>query len=439
MRNLCLDGNKANQTTEQPLFACWGAYVGSYILDCFFYNGYGPALQIQEGGDMKIDNVWIQDHTVSNYAITINDTLSTNTATGIVDIGNIYIENITNSLTGDPRDVVADRANAIFANKVYSLSINEIHSEGCLTMLTYAGASGLLRIGRATCSWYGSGNDTTAVIRFKQVPLTCVVGPIRTYQTETDFRYIYNNTADNNIPNQEVNSTYPGFGGFTYTSSSASHPVYVDPIISGDLERRLYNGATSSWGKAWADSGANSYFYDKANGGNWIFGAMKNQSAETPFFTLTSYGNAGDYVLFNKPFQVPTLTTAGSRTVGCFYTHSSSTLGRGPVYQRIAGSTNGTDYFATVRRETAAPSDTADYVGQLYLNTTARQLYVASKFGTGSGDYTKIATQGDSLTVGAGGIWQRNWYYSAADSSIRIVFYNSTLSRIDTVKCPQAN
>jgi len=43
------------------------------------------------------------------------------------------------------------------------------------------------------------------------------------------------------------------------------------------------------------------------------------------------------------------------------------------------------------------------------------------------------------FTVGAGGIWQRNWFYNAADSSIRIVFYNSTLSRIDTVKCPQAN
>ncbi len=43
----------------------------------------------------------------------------------------------------------------------------------------------------------------------------------------------------------------------------------------------------------------------------------------------------------------------------------------------------------------------------------------------------------DSATVGAGGIWQRNWYYNAADSSIRIVFYNSVLSRIDTVKCPQ--
>jgi len=50
-----------------------------------------------------------------------------------------------------------------------------------------------------------------------------------------------------------------------------------------------------------------------------------------------------------------------------------------------------------------------------------------------------VAADLDSATVGAGGIWQRDWYYNAADSSIRIVFYNSILSRVDTVKCPQAN
>jgi hypothetical protein len=44
----------------------------------------------------------------------------------------------------------------------------------------------------------------------------------------------------------------------------------------------------------------------------------------------------------------------------------------------------------------------------------------------------------DSSTVGAGGVWMRNFYYAAADSSLRIVFYNATLSRIDTVECPQA-
>jgi hypothetical protein len=39
----------------------------------------------------------------------------------------------------------------------------------------------------------------------------------------------------------------------------------------------------------------------------------------------------------------------------------------------------------------------------------------------------------DSLSVGASGVYQRNWYYNSADSSLAIVFYNSALSRIDTV------
>jgi hypothetical protein len=44
-----------------------------------------------------------------------------------------------------------------------------------------------------------------------------------------------------------------------------------------------------------------------------------------------------------------------------------------------------------------------------------------------------VAADLDSATVGAGGIWQRNWYYNAADSSVGMVFYNTILARIDTV------
>lgn len=40
----------------------------------------------------------------------------------------------------------------------------------------------------------------------------------------------------------------------------------------------------------------------------------------------------------------------------------------------------------------------------------------------------------DSVSVGAGGVWMRNWYYNAADTSLRVIYYNSTLARLDTVK-----
>lgn len=43
----------------------------------------------------------------------------------------------------------------------------------------------------------------------------------------------------------------------------------------------------------------------------------------------------------------------------------------------------------------------------------------------------------DSLSVGAGGIYIRNCYYNAADSSLNFIFYNNALARIDTVKMRQ--
>lgn len=42
----------------------------------------------------------------------------------------------------------------------------------------------------------------------------------------------------------------------------------------------------------------------------------------------------------------------------------------------------------------------------------------------------------DSLSVG-GGVWVRNMYYASGDSSLGIIFYNSALSRIDTVFAKQ--
>ena len=39
----------------------------------------------------------------------------------------------------------------------------------------------------------------------------------------------------------------------------------------------------------------------------------------------------------------------------------------------------------------------------------------------------------DSLSVGAGSVYFRKWFYNSADTSVGMIFYNTTLARIDTI------
>lgn len=113
-------------------------------------------------------------------------------------------------------------------------------------------------------------------------------------------------------------------------------------------------------------------------------------------------------------FGVFTGTTGGIGTYGKI----TGVLSNGNVYDQVQR----VDGTATAYNLLLQPSGGSVGIGT--TNPTSK-LHVSG------------GVKADSSTIGAGGIWQRNWYYSAADSSLRIVFYNSTLARLDTVVCPQ--
>ena len=71
-----------------------------------------------------------------------------------------------------------------------------------------------------------------------------------------------------------------------------------------------------------------------------------------------------------------------------------------------------------------------------YTATTTAAITSGSQAVGGNVTFAN-AKSTDSTTVGSGGIWMRNWFYVAADSSVAMTFYNTTLARLDTVYAKQ--
>jgi len=165
---------------------------------------------------------------------------------------------------------------------------------------------------------------------------------------------------------------------------------------------------------------------------------------------ITASGASGWTIKGNKVwgyrFGVHTYSYAGSDVTitdndisGCtdaYYLHANNKLGYIYTGDKFGFATETPDKTIGIGGGTDEYSISVASDKLTFWNDAATPVAKATLDSVGT--FAAVAADFDSATVGAGGVWQRDWYYNAADSSIRIVFYNSILSRVDTVKCPQA-
>lgn len=402
LENLLFDGNKTGQTVETAGGAIqfYGAWVGSWIRQVFIYNTLGPAFVTQSGSDFEIDVLWIQGcQTATGYAFDSNADISGGTRSGLLNVLELYVENVSNKTGGDPRNVEADRGNAIRLNRFVTVNVHELHVEGALRPIDLT-SNHVVKISKLSSAYCGGTSTAdSAIVRFVDTGTRSLsIGSMEDYSSTSNTKFVGLATGQtsNNIQELSVENTgAPYVGGYTSVNADGFGTQRQAPTIFSRLAGQQLTGSASTSYYKYYNSNLTNYHYVKHNAGFLIIGSNWTQPslAEKDMLTFASYGSASDSATFVDPVKVGARTGAGNIGAGYLWNLSSSLgYGVGPVYQRTSGSNATADFVVTAQRGSAAPSANADYVGQIYVDVSAspKQAYIAVTIGTGASDWRQI-------------------------------------------------
>lgn len=402
IENILFDGNKTEQTAEVSAGAVQfhGAWVGSWVRNVFIWNTLGPSFTLDNGSDVEVEHLWINGcQSASGYAFDINQSITGTGRQGLININHLYIENVSNKASGDPRNVENDRGNGLRINRVVTININEIHIEGVSRPVDLA-SNHVVNVNKISTAHVGNAtNSDGAVIRYTDTGTRVLsVNAFESFSTASGTKFVGLATplTSNNIQELPIEN----FGAQYCTKYSA---VNADGFGTGRSAPTVFSRLV---GQQTTGSAATSYYrfyssslelshYLKHNGGTLSLGSnwLQPSSAEKDFLTITSTGTAGDTASFNVPVTLGERTSASSIAAKKLWNLTTSLgYGVGPVYQRAAGSNESADFVMTARRGSGAPSVNADYLGQVFIDVAAspRAAYIAINVGSGASDWRLI-------------------------------------------------
>lgn len=200
LENLWFDGNGANQTVEAATIDFRGAFVHSGLRRVRIANSFGPAIVFGNGCDVRVDGLWVFKACTSTYAVAVNESLTGTDAAGLIDWGEIYVENVTRPQAGaywnDITELRADpskRGKAILLNRVVRIGIHTLHVEGASVAMDIEKCR-VVSVGVASGAHVGDGSANTpienAFYRIRDADATVALGPLHAYNTATGFRMV---------------------------------------------------------------------------------------------------------------------------------------------------------------------------------------------------------------------------------------------------------
>ena len=399
IENLYLNGNKDNQTEEVNIVEFYGVYIGSYIKNVFIGNFYGTGIDIQQC-DLLIDNLWIQNGytTSGKYAFDTNSRISDDSIIGnMLNINHLYVENYANENTTVQiiRSDASKRANGIKFKQCATININELHIEGVKNGITLD-KSWNININNFSGIFTGYANNDSAFVYLNSAPRSLTLKEmISTGSNQTDYWVKKISTfSSNTIPNIPYSGSYPTLTNYTVTIN--------DNYLPQIQQHTRFNNWIGITKVGTADT-QNLYFYPyvddttkmnyiKSKTLNTFIGSNVNQTGNKNFITISSYGNNADSVAVSDPLKLGERTTYNQATSRSIYDLNIGPFGHGPVFQAESNTESGVRPIATVRIGTSAPTEQANYRGELYLDYNHKILYVATAFNsaTPSDDWTAL-------------------------------------------------
>ena len=390
-----IDGNSANQTTEQVAIKFTKQYIGSRSDNFFVVDNFGHAIEFEGGFDIRLDNVWVLGNKSSDgYAIVAHPVSVAPIKDGNINCGNLYVE--YSIKTNNPLLSVYDPANAslrstgILLRDVISATFNELHGEylGGLIELQNCFAININHISGFT---YGNLNNTInqGVVRLYDAnavqTINVPVGMGTAYtlgDSASNIRWVsvLNGTGNNNFPQGDRLSTNPVLTGYKAANIGGNPAPGRNILPSSDVANNL------SINEIGAASPASLYFKDanlalmgflKSSGAFTHLGSRKNQLSDKNFITLDSYGNAGDAIRLSDPLYLGTRADANNLLANSFYIYQNT-----PVISR---GSNLFDYINSTSLGSGAPASVARFIGQEYYDVTNRIFYKALSTSTLAG------------------------------------------------------
>ncbi|OXS61639.1 hypothetical protein B1A99_03205 [Cohnella sp. CIP 111063] len=390
LENLVFFGNKFNQTTENPMVMFWGAWVGSWIRSCAFFDNYGPALSFGGGGcDVELSHIWVSGTDTTGYAVEFNPGTSGSWRDGIMGMHDIYIERTTNGMkAADPTDRTK-YGKSIHANRLVRLSITEIHFEHTLIGMDIDKCMSI-HIGTASSAHMGDPARESALFRFLGSDSSVVkVETAESINCSSNFNMVM---PASGVSSNEIMTIPAGAGnGFLANygySEQDGRTGYFLPQSTRVLNqlKLVRNGGWD--GQRFIlqvdESDENKYHYLKGASERVDIGTRYGKSSEKYLISCRSGEGAdpGDAVFLGGTLYVDNRTDAAYvENGGIFNIQNVPVVGKGSnLFERIS----------TVRLGTGAPTANAQFVGQIYVDTSNKNGYLSVNVGSGASDWKKI-------------------------------------------------
>ncbi len=400
LENLLFDGNKINQTVESIAVQFYGAFVGSWLRNICILNTLGTSLDFRGGTDVAVSHLWVVGATVGNgYAVDMNQDLSGNALSGLLQMDNVYIENTGTVVGVDPKTNPEVRGKNLRLRRLASASIANIHTEGAANAIDIDQCH-IVDIGKITGANIGRLDVADpALVRFLNASTRAVrIGPMFLGQV-TGTPHIVRKASgvvSNFIPDVPY-TTNPYVAGYECHSDRAyGYKRQLQTSFANQAAvARIGGFSFAAWnlinGQPDDATAPRSYLRDLGTGPR--LGSTINQTSnnEKDFISVTSVGTGGDRIDLSDPIVAGQRMTAQDVLLGSVYRLNSSAVGgTALVYQRISGQNSAADSIVTCMRGSGAPSMSAEYLGQEYLDTSARRSYKAVNTGTGAADWKPI-------------------------------------------------
>lgn len=397
IEHISFDGNGINQTSNHLIgININKAYITFYLNHVKVSNVKGTALSFHDGADVKIDHVWLVQNTIldpTRYCLEINQDLEAPNLAGYLNFNHLYVENTANKFGGDPRNVVADRGNAILIKRTASANFHELHIEGHARMvdLDTSNVVNITKISTAHCG--NSALTDDSVIRLLNENSAITVSAMRIYNTtgyllRKATGFSHNEILD--IPQINNSSTASYNVGFK-VSGYSTIPYYLPKTVISNLLRITKIGAYSpQYLRFDTQEDGQVYTYIKNNSQNLTFGSKFNQGAggsEFDLLRLSWTGVGKGQIIATAQFRLDTTTLNNEFSQYSIGVTDKGTYGNGPVYSRLNTNNSGLDFISTVIVSTGAPTLNALNFGQRYFDFTAKVYYKPVALGTGASDW----------------------------------------------------
>lgn len=361
LEGIGFNGNKSNQTKEVELVKLDKLFIGSKLGDIAINNFYGCGLSMGRC-DIYFKEAWIWDgYTRSGrYAVEINRDL-TSGQVGHYNFEHIYVELYFNNLPmGEAKE--SDRAVGMLINRVVSFYCKDLHAEYIKGVIDVKD-SFAINIDNPSTYSMGDGSESSSFI-------TCLNNNITMLRLGagfgSGFKYWVKKSdgvsaywLEDELCNSNVHGVYQVINPTNWSNQQRNIlnrlSIYQDTeFINGNIKLKT--------------SKDSAHHFIKISNNKCYFGSNFNETEDINFISYSSTGNAGKSVTIHEPIYLPNRTVKNNIGNNALYTLKNiPTTSINNVHQS----------FCTIRTGSNTPTIIPDFIGQLYIDTSNKNAYIA--------------------------------------------------------------